>query len=172
LSAFSAFAGLLSKSDLVTQMVGELPDLQGTMGRQYSLRDGEAPEVAAAIYEQCHSYSSGPSLQHQSHGALRAPLAVGFKRVVNIVRKEAETGATLGDVDPDALVAEEEKALWEAYKDAAGDLEVALGNRDWDAACHILIGLKSPVDDFFDDVMVNAQDEALRKNRLALLDDL
>jgi glycyl-tRNA synthetase beta chain len=100
------------------------------------------------------------------------PLAVGFKRVVNIVRKEAETGATLGDVDPDALVAEEEKALWEAYKDAAGDLEVALGNRDWDAACHVLIGLKSPVDDFFDNVMVNAEDEALRKNRLALLDDL
>ena len=67
---------------------------------------------------------------------------------------------------------DEEKALWEAYKDAAGDLEVALGDRDWDAACRVLIGLKSPVDDFFDNVMVNAEDEALRQNRLALLDDL
>ena len=294
-------AGLLSKSDLVTQVVGEFPDLQGTMGREYALQDGEAPEVAAAIYEQylpkgahaeipqtaagacvalaekldaltgCFGVDMIPSSASDPYGLRRAalgvirilqgraysialtrlfelaidayealspdvlegdrdglvaelldftstrlkyqladdfptevvdavlaankddvlsardrvealdelrqeadfePLAIGFKRVVNIVRKETDAGATLGDVDANALVEDEEKALWEAYKDAAGDLEVALGDRDWDAACKVLIGLKTPIDDFFDNVMVNAEDEALRQNRLALLNDL
>ncbi len=42
-------AALLAKADLVTDMVGEFPELQGTMGRYYALADGEAPEVADAI---------------------------------------------------------------------------------------------------------------------------
>ena len=42
-------AAELSKADLLTGMVGEFPELQGTMGRYYALHDGEAPEVAAAI---------------------------------------------------------------------------------------------------------------------------
>ena len=41
----------LSKCDLVTQMVGEFPELQGIMGRYYALADGEPPEVAEAIRE-------------------------------------------------------------------------------------------------------------------------
>lgn len=44
-------AGMLAKADLVTNMVGEFPDLQGIAGRQYALNDGEAPEVAQAIEE-------------------------------------------------------------------------------------------------------------------------
>ena len=42
-------AALLAKADLVTDMVGEFPELQGTMGRYYAQHDGEAPEVADAI---------------------------------------------------------------------------------------------------------------------------
>ena len=41
----------LCKADLVTEMVGEFPDLQGVMGREYALLDGEDPEVAQGIYE-------------------------------------------------------------------------------------------------------------------------
>ena len=44
-------AALLAKADLVTDMVGEFPELQGTMGRYYARHDGEAPEVADAIAE-------------------------------------------------------------------------------------------------------------------------
>ena len=44
-------AGLLSKCDLVTEMVGEFPELQGKMGREYARRDGEPAEVADAIGE-------------------------------------------------------------------------------------------------------------------------
>ena len=45
-------AGELSKSDLVSEMVGEFDDLQGTMGRYYAIHDGEDPEVANALFEQ------------------------------------------------------------------------------------------------------------------------
>jgi glycyl-tRNA synthetase beta chain len=44
-------AAALAKCDLMTQMVGEFPELQGRMGRYYALASGEAPEVAAAIGE-------------------------------------------------------------------------------------------------------------------------
>lgn len=45
----TARAGLLAKSDLVSEMVGEFPELQGTMGRYYALADGEPAAVATAI---------------------------------------------------------------------------------------------------------------------------
>jgi glycyl-tRNA synthetase beta chain len=51
-AASSERAALLAKCDLVTAMVGEFPELQGTMGRYYALADGEEPEIAAAIEEQ------------------------------------------------------------------------------------------------------------------------
>lgn len=44
-------AALLAKADLLTAMVGEFPTLQGVMGEEYALRDGETPEVARAIRE-------------------------------------------------------------------------------------------------------------------------
>ena len=45
-------AGTLAKADLLTGMVGEFPSLQGIMGREYAMHDGEAPEVCAALEEQ------------------------------------------------------------------------------------------------------------------------
>jgi glycyl-tRNA synthetase beta chain len=50
-TALADRAGLLAKADLVTDMVGEFPELQGTMGRYYAQHDGEATEVADAIAE-------------------------------------------------------------------------------------------------------------------------
>ena len=44
-------AARLCKADLVTQMVGEFPELQGIMGAKYAIANGEAPEVATAIFE-------------------------------------------------------------------------------------------------------------------------
>ncbi|MGO8867290.1 MAG: glycine--tRNA ligase subunit beta [Alphaproteobacteria bacterium] len=52
-------AALLAKADLVSGMVGEFPELQGTMGRYYALHDGEAPMVADAIAE--HYAPLGPN---------------------------------------------------------------------------------------------------------------
>ena len=52
-------AASLAKADLVTEMVAELPELQGVMGRYYALNDGEGPEVADAIAE--HYAPRGPN---------------------------------------------------------------------------------------------------------------
>lgn len=52
-------AATLCKADLVTEMVGEFPELQGIMGRYYALHDGEAPEVAGAIAD--HYAPQGPN---------------------------------------------------------------------------------------------------------------
>lgn len=55
-------AGILSRCDLVTGMVGEFPELQGTMGQYYSLADGEDPAVAAAIEEFYRPRHAGDAL--------------------------------------------------------------------------------------------------------------
>lgn len=98
------------------------------------------------------------------------PLAQGFRRVVNILNKQAEhlDFDTLS-VDADALAEPQEKALFQAYESAQGAVNTYIADLRWDEACQTLIGLKAPVDDFFDHVMVMADDDALRHNRIALL---
>jgi glycyl-tRNA synthetase beta chain len=63
-------AAMLSKSDLVTNMVYEFPELQGIMGREYALKDGEDPRVAMAIYEQYLPKSAGDETPSDVIGAV------------------------------------------------------------------------------------------------------
>jgi glycyl-tRNA synthetase beta chain len=63
-------AAILCKSDLVTEMVGEFPELQGVMGRHYALADGESPEVAAAIEGQYFPRQKGENVPADKAGAL------------------------------------------------------------------------------------------------------
>ncbi len=60
----------LAKADLTTQMVGEFPELQGIMGREYALIEGEDPEVAQAIYEHYLPILSGGNLPQSDAGAI------------------------------------------------------------------------------------------------------
>ncbi|HEC73715.1 MAG TPA: glycine--tRNA ligase subunit beta [Methylophaga aminisulfidivorans] len=55
-------AAQLAKCDLVTEMVGEFPDLQGIMGRYYAVLDGEEPDVAEALDEQYRPRFAGDNL--------------------------------------------------------------------------------------------------------------
>lgn len=64
----AARAGFLAKTDLVTDMVGEFPELQGTMGRYYALRDGEPEIVAEAIAEHYLPTQSGGRLPASAVG--------------------------------------------------------------------------------------------------------
>ena len=99
------------------------------------------------------------------------PLAIGFKRVVNILRKQADAHIEIpATVDPARFEDDAERALDAAATTAAEAVTAALSTRDWPAACRALITLKAPIDTFFDDVMVMTDDEALRLNRVALLD--
>lgn len=61
-------AAYLSKADLLTGMVGEFPELQGVMGREYALKGGEDPEVAEAIFEHYLPRFSGDKLPETEVG--------------------------------------------------------------------------------------------------------
>lgn len=71
-SALATRAALLSKTDLLTEMVGEFTNLQGTMGRYYALAEGEDPEVAAAIEEQYLPKVSGGDIPATKTGQILA----------------------------------------------------------------------------------------------------
>lgn len=96
-----------------------------------------------------------------------ASLTAANKRISNILKKTE--GGVSGTVDVGALHEPAEKALHEAVAALVADVERALGKRDYAAALTRLATLRPAVDAFFDGVMVNAEDPALRRNRLALL---
>jgi glycyl-tRNA synthetase beta chain len=99
-----------------------------------------------------------------------ASLAAANKRVGNILKKsDAVSGAA---VHPALLVEPAEAALHAALAAIAPLADAAFAAGDYSASLQVLAGLKAPVDAFFDGVMVNADDAALRANRLALLGTL
>ncbi|MBW4464269.1 MAG: glycine--tRNA ligase subunit beta [Pegethrix bostrychoides GSE-TBD4-15B] len=63
-------AALLCKADLVTQMVGEFPELQGVMGQKYAASAGESPEVATAIFEHYLPRGAGDTLPQSLAGQI------------------------------------------------------------------------------------------------------
>jgi len=283
-------AAFLCKADIVTEMVGEFPSLQGVMGAKYALLSGEPPVVAEAIFSHylprhaddflpgdligalvgladrldtiCGCFGVGLSptgtadpyglrrhalavirilrkeelhldlpeavweslnllkgkisrtpeetalevldffqtrlqhlllgegFEHETVAAVlaagggdvveaadkvraleevrRSPdfpaLAVAFKRVINISR-----GTEPGEVNPLFFEHPEENLLYEAAGLMEVDVDAALAKRDYPTVCRALAKLRGPVDAFFDRVMVMAEDERLRRNRLALL---
>jgi glycyl-tRNA synthetase beta chain len=97
-------------------------------------------------------------------------LAAANKRVGNILKK-AEGG--IGAVaEPARFVEVQETALFAALSEIAPRADAAFAAGDYTASLQALAALKVPVDDFFDHVMVNADDPALKANRLALLNQL
>lgn len=99
-------------------------------------------------------------------------LAGANKRVANILRKQQEEhGAqSIGNhVDPSHFEADAERALAQALEAAQSDNAGALQRRDYTAVLARLAQLQAPVDAFFDNVLVNAENPAVRANRLALL---
>ena len=285
-------AALLAKADLLSDMVGEFPELQGIMGGYYARHDGETEEVAFAVEDHYKPRFAGDALPRQAcgvvlaladkletlaglfgigqlpsgdkdpfalrrhalgvirmlierelpldtealvlmafkafgpqHGQAQAELAlflrerlVGYlrdlgysaqeveavlelrherwadlpkrlaalrqfaalpeapalaaanKRVGNILKK-SDAGA--GVEVRSALFGEAaETALHAALQSVARQADAAFDAGDLAGSLQALAALKAPVDDFFDKVMVNADDPALRANRLALLGQL
>lgn len=282
-------AAELCKADLITDMVGEFPSLQGIMGCAYALHDNEAEEVAEAIREHYMPLRSGAELPSSGAGAIvgladridtiagcfgigqqptgtadpfglrRLSLAVlhivqdrgyslalpdivqkalalygdrvdgssetvelivtfiknrfnndcaargmdsraveavtsvifvdvndclkrieafsamkkdasfevlsaSFKRVRNIVKDNSDTS-----VDENLFEAEAEKQLWTAYQALELSARKGLQDRDYLGLLENMLQLKNPIDRFFDEVMVMAEDENLRMNRLNMM---
>lgn len=287
-----ARAASLCKADLTTGMVGEFPELQGTMGNYYAIADGEPMEVAMAIAD--HYSPVGPTdscptapvsvavaladkidtltgffaidekptgskdpfaLRRAALGVIRlivenklrvpllsvftdaatahkaisdgkelmvffadrlkvalkdkgirydlidavfalggeddlvrllarvdalgkflatddgANLLVAFRRAANILKIEEKKDAKAydGGVDPAKLSQSEEKALADGLAVAEAAIHASLEQEDFAGAMSALSRLRAPVDAFFDKVTVNADDPALRANRLNLL---
>ncbi|BBN89841.1 glycine--tRNA ligase subunit beta [Azospira sp. I09] len=284
-------AALLAKADLLTDMVGEFPELQGIMGRYYALHDGLSADIADAIEDHYKPRFAGDSLPRGNVGtvvaladkletlvglfgigqiptgdkdpfalrrhalgvirmlaegdlalplsdllagaaatfsqvegfkaanealadfiydrlagslreqgysaqevdavvsqrpqrlgdipkrlaAVRAfaalpeaeALAAANKRVGNILKKVE--GGVAAKIDNALLQEAAEVALAQALAEVKPAAEAAFAKGDYAASLQSLAALKAPVDTFFNDVMVNAEDPALRANRLGLL---
>ena len=291
--ALAERAALLAKTDLLTDMVGEFPELQGIMGTYYAQHDGEHPDVAAAASEHYQPRFAGDALPSTTTGTAvaladkletlvgiwgiglqptgdrdpfalrrhalgilrmlvekRLPLSLsglladavalfagnanvkdpsvdvlnflfdrlrgqlrdrGFaqneveavvaqnpdtldniverlqavqafatlpesvslaaanKRITNILKK-AESVPT--SINPALLAEVPEQALANAMANVKPQVDAAFSNGDFTGALKTLAALRTEVDNFFNDVMVNADDLALRNNRLALLASL
>jgi len=97
-------------------------------------------------------------------------LLAGTKRAANILVAEEKKGTRIAAaVDPALFAEASEKALFAAVNQAEKEAGEAIGKQDFSAAMRALSALRGPVDAFFEQVLVNADDEAVRANRLALL---
>ena len=96
-------------------------------------------------------------------------LAAANKRVSNIL---AKADAAIGEINLTACVEPAEKALAEAVLAFRTEVQPLIAKGDYTAVLDKLANLRAPVDSFFDNVMVNAEDPALRQNRLAILNTL
>ena len=148
---------------LVERLVGSLRE-QGWTAQEVDAvvalrpeRWGEIPRRLAAV----RAFAALPE----------APaLAAANKRVANILKKSEEGAAA--EVDPARLAEPAERALAAALAEVGPRADAAFAAGDLTGSLRALAALKAPVDAFFDGVMVNAEDPALRRNRLALVSGL
>jgi glycyl-tRNA synthetase beta chain len=101
-----------------------------------------------------------------------AALVAANKRVGNILKKSEDPAAVGGSLNAALLVEPAEAALAAALQAVAPQADAAFARGDYSASLQSLAALKAPVDAFFDKVMVNSDDPALRNNRLQLLSQL
>lgn len=97
-------------------------------------------------------------------------LLAGAKRATQLLAAEEKKGTVVADgVSEELLKLDAEKALYAAIKTASADAAKAVEGEDFRSAMQALSTLRAPVDRFFEDVLVNDEDAAIRANRLALL---
>jgi glycyl-tRNA synthetase beta chain len=166
-SAFAGFsAGLLS--DAHTEVATFILERLGGMMREqgYTANEVDAvlsmrPAQICLVPRQLEAVRAFAALPES------AALAAANKRVGNILKKVE--GGVSGEVYAALLEEAAEQALYQALSEIAPKADAAFATGDYTASLQALAGLRSPVDAFFDSVMVNAEDEKLRANRLALL---
>jgi glycyl-tRNA synthetase beta chain len=94
-------------------------------------------------------------------------LASNFKRIMNILSQAGSISATL---DTTLLKDPAEMALWQSYLNLQPEVEDARNGHDYDAALRALASIRPVIDEFFKQVMVMAEDPAIRSNRISLLE--
>ena len=97
-------------------------------------------------------------------------LAAANKRVGNILKKSASKEIVA--IDENLLSEEAEKNLFQVLNSLSQTVEPMFDAGDYELALSQLSSLREPVDEFFDSVMVMADDEAVKNNRIALLNSM
>ena len=130
-----------------------------------------AQEVDAVLAKQSTDIAQTPKKLEAVHKFMQMPesasLAAANKRIANILKKSVD--AAVGDVDPALLAEDAEKKLFDVLGDHEPIAKLFFEKGEYEGMLATLTPLKTPVDAFFADVMVNSEDEKLRLNRLALL---
>ena len=97
-------------------------------------------------------------------------LLAGTKRAANILAAEEKKGTAVADgIEPSLLVDPEERDLFDALMRTEAEVEKSLAMDDYESALRAVAALRDPIDAFFEAVLVNAEDQAVRANRLALM---
>src|SRR5579859_7946742 len=100
------------------------------------------------------------------------PLAVSFKRIRNILEKSHFKRDDSKGIQPDLFESGAERDLFSAVRSAATKVQAEKRAGKYQEALEVIAGLRKAVDEFFEKVMVMAENETVRKNRLALLSEI
>jgi glycyl-tRNA synthetase beta chain len=164
-SSFNAVPGVAKANDAVLDFVyerlrGYLRD-QGFSANQVAAVLDARPDVIADLPSRLAAVQAFAALPEA------AALSAANKRIVNILRKSGGEAAVA--VDRGRLETGAEQDLYLTFQRLAPQVEGDFGRGDFTNALRVLATAKPAVDRYFDDVMVMAEDPAIRANRLALL---
>ena len=142
------------------RLINYLKD-KGFTPQQVEAVAGEMPKTLDNILERANAVKLFSQLNQSED------LASANKRVVNILKKYNSNN--IETIDPSLLIENEEKFLFKSLNETSKKIREFVKARDYDRALSILINLKEPIDLFFEKIMVNADDDAIKKNRHNLL---
>jgi len=172
--ASAALGDKITAKNVVNQVIDFMMDRL----RAYYKDSGVSPEVFESVLAQhpTQPFDFDCRVRAVNH-FLSLPeaesLAAANKRISNILRQAGEKNIVVPDViDTSKLTEISEQALAGQLKTMAQQVIPLFDKRDYEPALAQLAGLRETVDEFFDEVMVMADDTALRDNRLALLAQL
>jgi glycyl-tRNA synthetase beta chain len=164
-----AGAGFGKSGDALNELTDSVLEFVRLRARSMLIDEGSAYDLVDAVLESSFEDFVGvrPRLEALSHFRSEddfAGLVVGARRASNILKGQSVVDSDLGDLSEPAEV-----ALEEARAAAEVGVREAVERADYDGAVRALLGLRKPIDRFFDDVMVMVEDEKLRAARLRLL---
>jgi len=138
------------------------------------LSDGQPTDLAEAVLSAGYDDVTDLHSRMQALGVLRgsdgfADLMVSFKRMSNILRKAGDAGAEDCSLSVDLLEDGAERALHDRFLEVQGTASTAIASGDYASALADMGSLRSPLADFFDNVLVMADEPSIRTNRLTLL---
>jgi glycyl-tRNA synthetase beta chain len=130
-------------------------------------KDTVAAVLGAGVQDVPSAWRRVDALQRLKTQPDFEPIAAAFKRVVNIIRKAGESAA--GEVAEGLLAHPAESGLLAACRTVEAQVQEDLNGGQYDQALARMATLRGPVDAFFENVMVMAEDAEVRRNRLSLL---